>query len=300
MKQMKTCTPKKEKGRYAAPALESALKIIDLMSRDAAEHGINEISRKLGISVNMAYRVLIQLAHYGYAELTAAGKYRLSTRLFTIGMRLYARFDLRARSRPHLEALCEITNETCQIQIPDKDRIAVLDCVTPRTDFYLKTVPGSRLYYHANAFGKAVLAFMDETDLRAALPEPLPNLTVNTKTTRKQLMKELADIKKTGLAYDREEYLTGLYCIGAPVFDINEKVVAGLGITGILSCLSADRWRRHKAQVLNCAAKVSRDIGYEGVFFDNLSKPENSRKKQENKTEHCPQNTRQIKTRKSN
>ncbi|MCX6993590.1 MAG: IclR family transcriptional regulator [Kiritimatiellaeota bacterium] len=271
------------KNRYAAPALEQALKIIDFMSQDGAERGINEISRELGISVNMAYRILIQLANYGYAELAATGKYRLSTKLFTIGMRLYSRFDLRLRSRPHLEQLCEATTETCQIQIPDKDHVIVLDCITPNTDCYLKTVPGSRFYYHANAFGKAILAFMEESALYSIIPKKLPVLTKNTITTRQKLLEELDKIRQTGLAYDREEYLSGLYCIGAPVFDVNEKVAAGLGITGIISRLTpgyagtlrqgeSDRRHRYEALVLNCAEQVSRDIGYEGDQYDKFKK----------------------------
>lgn len=272
MKQIRARPRKKEKNKYAAPALEQALQIIDFMSQDGAERGINEISRKLGISVNMAYRILIQLANYGYAELGATGKYRLSTKLFTIGMRLYSRFDLRLRSRPHLEKLCESTGETCQIQIPDKDRVIVLDSITPNTDFYLKTVPGSRLYYHANAFGKAILAFMDESELNPIFPKTLPALTKNTITTRQKLLEELDKIRKTGLAYDREEYLTGLYCIGAPVFDVHEKVVAGLGVTGITSRLTTERWRQYERQVLKCAELVSRDIGYGGDRYYKFKK----------------------------
>ena len=269
---MKTIAREKEKNRYAAPALEQALKIIDFMSQDGAERGINEISRELGMSVNMAYRILIQLANYGYAELTSAGKYRLSTRLFTIGMRLYSRFDLRLRSRPHLEKLCETTTETCQIQIPDKDRVIVLDSITPNTDFYLKTVPGSRFYYHANAFGKAILAFMDQSELNATIPAKLPALTKNTIITRQKLIGKLNKVRETGLAFDHEEYLTGIYCIGAPVFDVNENAVAGLGITGIISLLTPDRRRRYDRLILNCAKMVSRDIGYEGKLFDKFLK----------------------------
>jgi len=264
---------KKEKtNKYAAPALEQALRIIDFMSQSTAEYGINEIARTLDISVNMAYRVLIQLANYGYIELSAAGKYHLSTKLFTIGMRLYSRFDLRLRSRPHLEKLCESSGETCQIHVPDKDRVMVMDSIAPPTDSYLKTVPGSRLYYHANAFGKAILAFMDESELNLIIPKTLPALTKNTITSRRKLLEELKKIRKTGLAYDREEYLTGIYCIGAPVFDVHEKAVAGLGVTGITSRLTTNHLYEYEKQVLKCAELVSLDIGYEGNFFKNIIK----------------------------
>ena len=267
---MKALPKAREKNKYAAPALEQALKIIDFMSQDGLARGINEISRELGMSVNMAYRVLIQLTNYGYAELTAAGKYRLSTKLFTIGMRLYSRFDLRVRSRPHLEKLCESTGETCQIQAPDKDRMIVLDCIAPNADFYLKTVPGSRVYYHANAFGKAILAFLDQSEVNAIIPPKLPALTKNTIISRQKLMEELNKTRETGLACDCEEYLTGIYCIGAPVFDVNEKPVAGLGITGIISRLTQERRRKYEKQVLHCAERVARSVGYDGNLYDNF------------------------------
>lgn len=113
---------------------------------------------------------------------------------------------------------------------------------------------------------------MEELEFYSIIPENLPVLTKNTITTRRKLLKELDKIKKTGLAYDREEYLSGLYCIGAPVFDVNERVAAGLGITGIISRLALLRWHQYEKLVLKCAALVSRDIGYGGDRYDEFEK----------------------------
>ncbi|MDD5705931.1 MAG: IclR family transcriptional regulator [Kiritimatiellae bacterium] len=256
-----------EKPRYAAPAVDQALDIIEYLSRNTRAYGSNELARALGISTNMAFRVLKRLTARGYAEAAPEGGYRLGTRFLCLGMRLHHRFDLRLRARPHLEWLCEKTHETCQVHVPDKDRVLVLDCLSPQADFFLQTTPGSRFYYHPNAFGKAILAFLPEAEVRAIVPEKLPALTSATLTTRKALLAQLEQVRRTGIAYDLEEYNAGFFCIGAPVFGATGKALAGIGITGVLTRSTPKRLKEYEPMVLACARRISHDIGYDGDAY---------------------------------
>lgn len=258
-----------KKPTYAAPAVDQALDIVEHLSRNARSYGISELARELGISTNMAFRVLKRLTARGYAELDPGGGYRLGARFFSLGMRLYHRHDLRLRARPHLELLCERTHETCQIHVPDKDRALALDCLSPQADFYLAITPGSRLYYHPNAFGKAILAFLPEAEVQALLPENLPALTPRTITTRRELMTDLEEVRRTGLAYDREEYNAGFFCIGSPVFGVTETVVAGIGITAVCRRVTSGQFKAWESLVLQCAARIAADIGYAGEAYRN-------------------------------
>ncbi|MEO5367739.1 MAG: IclR family transcriptional regulator [Magnetococcus sp. WYHC-3] len=265
--------PRKNNGpktRYASPAVDQALDIIEHLSRHARAYGSNELAHTLGISTNMAFRVLKRLTSRGYTEAAPGGGYRLSTRFYTLGMRLHHRFDLRLRARPHLEWLCERSGETCQMHVPDKERVLVLDCLCPSAEFFLQTTPGSRFHYHPNAFGKAILAFMPRAEVEALLPEQLPALTPATITTRKDLLAHLESVRRTGIAYDREEYNTGFFCIGAPVFDVAGKVVAGVGITGVLQKNTPARDMDRERLVLACAKRIAVDIGYVGDAYQNF------------------------------
>jgi DNA-binding IclR family transcriptional regulator len=258
--------------RYAAPAVDQALDIVELLSHNSHAYGINELSRTLKISTNTVFRIVRRLTERGYTELDAAGGYRLGTRFFSLGMRLQRRFDLRLRSRVHLEWLCEQTHETCQIHVPDKDRMLVLDSMSPPAEFFLQTTPGSRFHYHPNAFGKAVLAFWDAEAVQAVIPEELPALTPHTITTRRELLNHLKQVRQTGIAYDMQEYNTGFFCIGAPVFDVTGMVVAGIGITGVLQADSSSRFQERERLVLDCAARISADIGYDGDRYAGFAK----------------------------
>lgn len=261
---------KAKKKPYAVPAVESMLDIVEYMSEHPEAIGVTELSRQLGISTNLAFRIMKCMTDRGYTEMNPESSgYQLSTRFFSIGMLLHSRFDLRIRARKHLEWLSEKSRLTCQIQAMDGKDLLVIDSINPANDFYLRVVPGSRLYYHANSFGKAILAFLSEDEVNDILPKKLPQLTENTITSKAVLMKELNTVRETGLAYDREEYNRGIYCVGAPIFDVSGKAVAGTGVTGFASPLQEKSFKKYEKYVLQCAYRISTDIGYTGNFYDN-------------------------------
>jgi IclR family transcriptional regulator, KDG regulon repressor len=259
--------PKKNR-EYSAPAVDRALDILEFMAKNPRPYGTTELARCLTIPVNSVFRILKRLTEREYVvQDSESGGYQLSTRVFTLGMSLYTRFELRQRARPHLEWLCRETEETCQIQVQRGDRMLVLDTVSPEVQFFLRVVPGSLVYMHPNAYGKSVLAFMAEEDVKQLLPSRLAGLTHNTIVLRTELQQQLEYTRQTGLAYDNEEYTSGIVCIGAPVFDVQGKVAAGLGVTCILSTIDAAKKSAFEHLVLECAWRVSKDIGYSGDFY---------------------------------
>ena len=258
----------KKEREYSAPAVDRALDILEFMAKHPRPYGTTELARCLKIPVNSVFRILKRLTEREYTvQDPVSGGYQLSTRVFSLGMSLYTRFELRQRARPHLEWMCRETEETCQIQIPHGDQMLVLDTVSPEVSFYLRVVPGSLVYYHPNAYGKAVLAFMAEDDIKQIIPSRLTGLTPNTIVLRTELLQQLELTRQNGLAYDNEEYTSGIQCIGAPVFDVQGKVVAGLGVTCLLSTIDAASKAAFELIVLECAWRVSKDIGYSGDFF---------------------------------
>lgn len=268
---------KKIKTMYSVPAVDRMLDIVEFLSSNRDTSGITELSKALKINTNSIFRIMKRLVERGYVEVDpGSGKYQLSTKFFTIGMSLYTRFELRKSARKHLEWLSSKTGETTQIHIPDKGQMLVLDTVVPHASYFLQVIPGSRVYYHCNAFGKAVLAFMDEKNVRKILPKKLPSLTKNTITDINVFISQLANVRKTGIAFDAEEYNYGVFCIGAPVFDIEGKAVAGLGITGLTGRYHSSDSKKIIRAVLETARKVSSETGYDGDYFAKLLSNYNS------------------------
>ena len=260
---------------YSAPAVDRTLDIIEFMALHPRPYGATELSRCLNIPINSVFRILKRLTDREYTiQDPLSSGYQLSTKVFSLGMSLYTRFELRQRARPHIEWLSRETEETCQLQIPQGQMMLVLDTVSPEVSYYLRIVPGALVHYHPNAYGKAVLAFLPEDEVKKILQPRLLSLTPNTIVLRTELMKQLEEVRKTGLGYDNEEYNEGIRCIGAPVFNVEGKVVAGLGVSGLVSTFRSGRQVVFEQLVLECAYRVSKDIGYSGDYFaDKLSHP---------------------------
>jgi len=260
---------------YSAPAVDRTLDILEYMAKHPRPYGATELSRVLNIPINSVFRILKRLTDREYTvQDQFSDGYQLSTKVFSLGMSLYTRFELRQRARPHIEWLCRETQETCQLQIPHGDMVLVLDTVSPEVSYYLRVVPGGLVYYHPNAYGKVMLAFMAEDEVKKLIPPRLPALTPHTIVLRTELMKQMEEVRKTGLGYDNEEYNEGIRCIGAPVFDVEGRIVAGLGVSGLVSTFRNNKQAIFEQLVLECASRVSRDVGYSGDFFaGRLSRP---------------------------
>ena len=78
---------------------------------------------------------------------------------------------------------------------------------------------------HATANGKALLATLPEACVAELLPEELPAYTSQTLRRRSDLLRELAEVRKSGVAYDREEHTLGISALGV-AFVVGERTYA--------------------------------------------------------------------------
>jgi IclR family KDG regulon transcriptional repressor len=256
-------SPRTAPDGYAAPAIDRMLDIVEFLLDKSRPYGVSELSRHVRISTNSVFRICKRLEGRGYLEWDEPGRgYKLGTGFYRVGVRLVPRFTLRDRARPHLAWLCGQTDQTVSLHVPDRDRVFLLDVLTPNADYYFNLVAGSRLFYHCNAMGKCILAHLPEENVRSILPRKLPATTPNTITSFDRLRKELERVRRTGLAFDRQEYTAGVFCIGAPVFGVDGKVLAGVGITGLSTHFDVRREKAVESAVREAARRISRDMGY--------------------------------------
>ena len=118
--------------------------------------------------------------------------------------------------RPLLVKLNNDCGETIDLTVRGNDKMVVVDQVPGvRHNLVWLTAIGSSLPLHASAPGKALLAELAPEQL-AALRKcyRLMQLTENTITDWAKLDAELAQIRRDGIAYDREECFNGIRAVG--------------------------------------------------------------------------------------
>jgi DNA-binding IclR family transcriptional regulator len=95
---------------------------------------------------------------------------------------------------------------------------------------------------HNTAVGKAILAFLPEVRVDEILDRHgLPQQTDRTITTREDLEERLERVRENGYALDREERLTGLTCVAAPIRSDDGGVVGSISVSGPASRLDDDQ-----------------------------------------------------------
>lgn len=91
---------------------------------------------------------------------------------------------------------------------------------------------GASIPWNACAWGKAIVAHIDEPDRGRLMAGPFPQLTGRTITTKIGLEQELRRTRKGGIATEDEEAILGEAGLAAAVFDNSGLSVAAIGVTG--------------------------------------------------------------------
>ena len=112
----------------------------------------------------------------------------------------------------------EQCRESVFLGIRNKDSVTVIDIVESRKDFKISSPIGTSLPLQAGAVGKVFLSNMTQTDARAYILEKgLIQFTPQTIMDPDIYLKELETVRKTGVAFDDEEYISGVKAVAAPI-----------------------------------------------------------------------------------
>jgi DNA-binding IclR family transcriptional regulator len=112
----KIATTRKQK--YAAPALEKGLDILELLSREEQGLSVSEIARRLGRSVSELFRMLVVLEHRGYIYIPPeSDRYRLTLKLFSLAHRFRPIQRLTSVATPLMRMLAFKLEQSCHLVI---------------------------------------------------------------------------------------------------------------------------------------------------------------------------------------
>ena len=192
---------------------------------------LKEISNQMQLPESSLFRVLRTLEHHEYLQQHRDGTYQLSPRLI-FGWLVRAAEHVKEVARPEMEKLVNAFNETASLAYLFDDRIHVLDCLETFHEIRMTNKIGRVLPPHCSAMGKAITAFQ-ERELADRMLEVygLTPRTEHTITDRKKLFAEFEQIRKTGIAWDREESIRGGICFSAPMRMEGDRVVAAISLS---------------------------------------------------------------------
>jgi DNA-binding IclR family transcriptional regulator len=241
--------------------LDRAMSLVSLLARMPGPVTLSRLATDAGLHTASAHRILGSLIAHGLVEKTGAGEYDLGVRWLEMGNRLRARLNIRQVAMPHMQALATATGETVNLIVRRGDEVVYVERISGgQTMIQIVQVVGAHAPLHVTAVGKIFLADDNASGVLGYVQRTgLPAFTSNTLDTAAALTAELDIIRRAGLALDREEAELGVACIGAPIYDADGKLVAGLSISAPTD--------RHKpgwpAMLKEAAARIGAALGYE-------------------------------------
>jgi len=113
--------------RYRAPALEKGLDILERLAVADRPLTVTEITGELGRSYGELFRMVQVLEHRGYiAQDPATDGYRLTDRLFSLGMQRPVIRSLVEVALPEMRRLADQTGQSCHVAVHTRGDMVVV------------------------------------------------------------------------------------------------------------------------------------------------------------------------------
>lgn len=233
--------------------------LLDALARYPGPTSLKILAAETGLHSSTAFRILNSMVDNGFVERDAGGKYQLGRKLARLGSRVHARADLRQIAQPVMARLRDELGETVNLTIREGDEVVYIEKANPNRMMHVQQLIGSRAPLHVTAVGKLMLAMGGDEECQGyALRTNLPSYTRNTINNLPALLKQAAQLREQGYAFDDEEAEIGVGCIGALIYDASGSIVAGLSISAPI-----ERRKNEWANTLAHAARqISEALGY--------------------------------------
>jgi DNA-binding IclR family transcriptional regulator len=235
---------------------------------DNREAGVSEIGRALGVTAGTAHRLVGTLVAEGFAEQNPDNrKYRPGAKVLALAQRVRSDVDVRDVAHRHLVALAETVRETANLGTLQNQRVVYLDKVLSDQPFGIEAKIGSRVPAFCTGLGKAILAGVGEPALErylAAMDAGEAGDEAHDPPAREAFRAELAKVRRQGFAEDVGEYMPDVFCVAAPVIDVNQRSIAALSVSVPRSRFRANRKDLVRA-VTSASASLSRELEALGV-----------------------------------
>lgn len=242
-------------------SLDRGLAILQAVARAKEPVSLGELAELLDIDRSSAFRLAHTLRRRGFLSCPPGRKdYVLGSSMWTLSRQYDWNNMLVKVAHPELKLLAAQINETAHLAIREGKSALFVDSAHAKNVVAVAGQSGELVPLHCTAHGKALLADLDERELRAQLGAgPLQMFTRTTITTIKALARECASIQEQGYATDDSEYAAELRCIAAPI-RFGKDIVGSIGISAPLQRFAKSLYPEYAEKVCSVAARIGKTL----------------------------------------
>src|SRR5882724_4149794 len=256
-----------DRARGGVQSLGRAFAILEEVARHREGVGLADLSKRVGLHNSTAFHLAKTLVSLGYVRQGKESKrYRIGRPLFALAASCLDEIEMVNVATPVLEDLSRETGESAHFAVRMGDAVVVIARTSGPGAFQLTDRVGVVRPAHCTALGKIILAslrpdqldrFLQRVELKPSTEKSITDIAV--------LLREIEEIRESGIAFDDGEFNLEVRCVAVPVKDFTGQVTGTLGISGPVWRLSIQALQR-RAKILQAAAdRLSAEFGAEGA-----------------------------------
>ena len=249
-------------GRSTHQSLGRGLAILETVASMNGGGSLADIVQRTGLARSTTHYLMQALVSLGYLRQQANGRtYELGIKTFRLAGRSLSVEHLAAIAMPILNELCLMTKESVAIGLCRNGTVTLV--ATRDTDGPVRVVQsvGAQRPIHCTALGKVLTAWLPDAERRKEISRlRFDKIAPKTITQPAQFERELRRVRSAGYAIDDEEFISGVRCLAAPVFDDTGEVKLALSVVGPKHRMTHQRLKECRPLVLDCAKKLGAGI----------------------------------------
>ena len=200
-----------------------AAAILGALAEPDGGRSLAQLAAQTGLPKTTVHRICAALEQVGYVHTDAtSGRRELGATLLRLAV--VGRRDLVSLLEPSLERLSMDLNETVDLAVLDGGQVLfVAQHPAPQRALMAIARVGAHFPAYTLASGKALLARLPREEILRRLPRRLEPTLGGRPRTREALLRELAEVRANGLAYEREEMRHGICAVAVAVTDVDGR-----------------------------------------------------------------------------
>jgi DNA-binding IclR family transcriptional regulator len=186
---------------------------------------LGQIAERVGLPRSTVQRIVQALvAERMLMAASPTGRVRLGIEILALAGD--SKIDIVEIAHQHLKALSGATGETVDLAVLRKDHVVFVDQVAGTHRLRAVSAVGETFPLHSTANGKACLALLDDAEVRQRLKNEELSTAAGRIRSIASLIKELNEVRQTGIARDEEEHSPGISALGTAFRDQTGTIYA--------------------------------------------------------------------------
>ena len=248
-------------GAGSTGTLGKGIEVLEIVSAAGGPMRFTDILNRSSQPRGTLHRQISNLVGEGLLTANPDHTYELGLKLLELASSAWSRNEFRRIAEPHLHVLQAETGETVHLGVLKGQQVIYLDKVESRQSVRMHSQLGNASPLYCTGVGKAALSAFADDEVRDRMTGvKFTGYTENTITGMDALIDEIAKIRRTGIAWDREEHEPGIHCIAAPVYSDNRHIAAGVSVTAPTFRISRSQLRKWVPDVGETAKKIMREM----------------------------------------